>query len=112
MVSEDAAPEAATMAAHSTAVNPTRRERMHNPLLDGQPLPPFLEIRPEHVEPAVREVLTENRARRGARAAHPPPPRAAHRAAPGAPAPRGAHLVAAESPRNGAALPHAPRRRQ
>src|SRR5207302_9340810 len=62
MVSEDAAPEAATMAAHSTAVNPTRRERMHNPLLDGQPLPPFLEIRPEHVEPAVREVLTENRA--------------------------------------------------
>src|SRR5436853_602613 len=63
MVSEDAAPEAATMAAHSTAVNLTRRERMHNPLLDGQPLPPFLEIRPEHVEPAVREVLTENRAR-------------------------------------------------
>src|SRR5437764_1657332 len=36
---------------------------MHNPLLDGQPLPPFLEIRPEHVEPAVREVLTENRVR-------------------------------------------------
>src|SRR5437667_4200189 len=63
MVSEDAAPEAATMAAHSTAVNLTRRERMYNPLLDGQPLPPFLEIRPEHVEPAVREVLTENRAR-------------------------------------------------
>ena len=51
------------MAAHSTAVNLTRRERMHNPLLDGQPLPPFLEIRPEHVEPAVREVLTENRVR-------------------------------------------------
>src|SRR5205085_2912203 len=63
MVSEDAAPEAATMAAHSTAVNPTRRERMHNPLLDGQPLPQFLQIRPEHVEPAVREVLTQNRAR-------------------------------------------------
>ncbi len=36
---------------------------MENPLLNERPLPQFLEIRPEHVEPAVREVLTENRAR-------------------------------------------------
>jgi oligopeptidase A len=36
---------------------------MHNPLLLEQPLPQFLEIRPEHVEPAVREILSENRAR-------------------------------------------------
>jgi oligopeptidase A len=36
---------------------------MHNPLLGGQPLPDFLDIRPEHVEPAVREVLAENRVR-------------------------------------------------
>src|SRR4030088_3120533 len=36
---------------------------MANPLLGEQPLPQFLQIRPEHVEPAVREVLTENRAR-------------------------------------------------
>jgi oligopeptidase A len=36
---------------------------MHNPLLLEQPLPQFLEIRPEHVEPALREVLTRNRAR-------------------------------------------------
>jgi oligopeptidase A len=38
-------------------------KRMPNPLLLEQPLPQFLEIRPEHVEPAVREVLSENRAR-------------------------------------------------
>src|ERR1700694_3102574 len=36
---------------------------MENPLLGQEPLPQFLQIRPEHVEPAVREVLTENRAR-------------------------------------------------
>ena len=36
---------------------------MENPLLGREPLPQFLQIRPEHVEPAVREVLTENRAR-------------------------------------------------
>src|SRR5882762_11524010 len=41
----------------------TPRDRMENPLLGQQPLPQFLQIRPEHVEPAVREVLTENRAR-------------------------------------------------
>ncbi len=36
---------------------------MENPLLGQGPLPQFLQIRPEHIEPAVREVLTENRAR-------------------------------------------------
>jgi oligopeptidase A len=36
---------------------------MHNPLLREQPLPQFPEIRPEHVEPALRELLTGNRAR-------------------------------------------------
>src|ERR1700736_40808 len=36
---------------------------MENPLLGQEPLPQFLQIRPEHVEPAVREVLTETRAR-------------------------------------------------
>jgi len=36
---------------------------MENPLLGQEPLPQFLEIRPEHVEPAVRELLSENRAR-------------------------------------------------
>ena len=41
----------------------TPRERMENPLLGQEPLPQFLRIRPEHVEPAVREVLTQNRAR-------------------------------------------------
>src|SRR5256885_9696015 len=41
----------------------TPRDRMENPLLGQEPLPQFLKIRPEHVEPAVREVLTENRAR-------------------------------------------------
>jgi oligopeptidase A len=36
---------------------------MQNPLLNPDPLPQFLQIRPEHVEPAVREVLSQNRAR-------------------------------------------------
>jgi oligopeptidase A len=36
---------------------------MANPLLDQEPLPQFVQIRPEHVEPAVRELLTDNRAR-------------------------------------------------
>ena len=36
---------------------------MQNPLLNPEPLPQFLQIRPEHVEPAVREVLSQNRAR-------------------------------------------------
>jgi oligopeptidase A len=36
---------------------------MQNPLLGHEGLPPFAQIRPEHVEPAVREVLAENRAR-------------------------------------------------
>ena len=36
---------------------------MENPLLGQEPLPQFLKIRPEHVEPAVRELLSEHRAR-------------------------------------------------
>ena len=36
---------------------------MDNPLLGQEPLPQFLRIRPEHVEPAVRELLSQNRAR-------------------------------------------------
>ena len=38
---------------------------MDNPLLDRDALPQFTRIRPEHVEPAVREQLSENRARIG-----------------------------------------------
>jgi len=34
-----------------------------NPLLQNHELPPFSSIRPEHVEPAVRKVLDENRAK-------------------------------------------------
>ena len=36
---------------------------MDNPLLAEQDLPAFRQIRPEHVEPAVRELLAANRAR-------------------------------------------------
>src|SRR5579859_7087122 len=36
---------------------------MENPLLGQEPLPPFARIRPEHVEPAVRELLERSRAR-------------------------------------------------
>src|SRR2546428_646622 len=36
---------------------------MENPLLGHEPLPRFAQIRPEHVEPAVRELLTRSRAR-------------------------------------------------
>jgi len=36
---------------------------MENPLLERQSLPPFSRIRPEHVEPAVREVLAQSRER-------------------------------------------------
>jgi oligopeptidase A len=36
---------------------------MDNPLLRVESLPPFTDIRPEHVEPAVRELLAHNRAR-------------------------------------------------
>jgi oligopeptidase A len=36
---------------------------MDNPLLGDDPLPRFVQIRPEHVEPAVREILNRNRAR-------------------------------------------------
>jgi oligopeptidase A len=38
---------------------------MENPLLGGDGLPQFVAIRPEHVEPAVREILAANRARIG-----------------------------------------------
>jgi oligopeptidase A len=38
---------------------------MDNPLLGHESLPQFLSIRPEHVEPAVRELLSANRARLG-----------------------------------------------
>ena len=36
---------------------------MDNPLLGEHALPRFVQIRPEHVEPAVRELLERNRAR-------------------------------------------------
>ena len=36
---------------------------MENPLLGHEPLPPFARIRPEHVEPGVRELLERGRAR-------------------------------------------------
>lgn len=36
---------------------------MTNPLLASHELPPFSAIRPEHVEPAIRQVLDDNRAR-------------------------------------------------
>jgi oligopeptidase A len=42
---------------------------MENPLLAHEPLPPFTQIRPEHVEPAVREMLAAGRARIGELAA-------------------------------------------
>jgi oligopeptidase A len=35
---------------------------MTNPLLDSRELPAFSAIRPEHIEPAIRQVLDENRA--------------------------------------------------
>ncbi len=35
---------------------------MTNPLLESHELPPFSAIRPEHIEPAIRQVLDENRA--------------------------------------------------
>jgi oligopeptidase A len=38
---------------------------MENPLLGREPLPPFALIRPEHVEPGVREILERSRARIG-----------------------------------------------
>ncbi|HMN45192.1 MAG TPA: M3 family metallopeptidase [Povalibacter sp.] len=36
---------------------------MTNPLLQSHDLPPFSAIRPEHIEPAIRQVLDENRAK-------------------------------------------------
>ena len=46
---------------------------MANPLLDQQALPQFVQIRAEHVEPAVRELLDANRARVEELAATPDP---------------------------------------
>ena len=46
---------------------------MHNPLLAGHELPPFAEIRPEHVEPAVRELLDRGRNRLAAVSSTPEP---------------------------------------
>src|SRR5260370_35422052 len=62
-------PKAATMARTLTP-----RDRMENPLLGQEPLPQFLQIRPEHVEPAVREGLPQNRARIEGLASLPQPP--------------------------------------
>jgi oligopeptidase A len=45
----------------------------NNPLLRPAPLPAFDEIRPEHVEPAIRDLLADNRARISAIAAAPAP---------------------------------------
>src|SRR6185312_5206581 len=42
---------------------PAAETRMENPLLGPEPLPPFARIRPEHVEPGVRELLERSRAR-------------------------------------------------
>ena len=47
--------------------------RMENPLTRWESLPPFAEIKPEHVEPAVDAVLAENRAAIGQLAALPAP---------------------------------------
>ena len=38
---------------------------MDNPLLDQDALPQFMRIRPEHVEAAVRQLLSVNRERIG-----------------------------------------------
>ncbi len=46
---------------------------MENPLLDSGPPPPFADIRPEHIEPALRAVLDQNRARIAQLAALPDP---------------------------------------
>jgi hypothetical protein len=35
---------------------------MNNPLLAPSALPPFARIRPEHIEPAIRAILADNRA--------------------------------------------------
>jgi oligopeptidase A (EC:3.4.24.70). Metallo peptidase. MEROPS family M03A len=50
-----------TMITNSSSV-PLRMNRMNNPLLDQTGLPRFAEIRPEHVAPAIDQLLAENRA--------------------------------------------------
>jgi oligopeptidase A len=47
------------------AAGKSAEARMDNPLLAQEALPAFKSIRPEHVEPAVRELLAANRARIG-----------------------------------------------
>src|SRR3982074_49426 len=42
---------------------PPAETPMETPLLGREPLPPFARIRPEHVEPGVRELLARSRAR-------------------------------------------------
>ena len=55
---------AAAPGARAATMAPPRHDaRMDNPLLAEQALPRLRQIRPEHVEPAVRELLAENRAR-------------------------------------------------
>ena len=39
----------------------TQRITMSNPLLNMQGLPPFSKIKAEHVEPAINELLDQNR---------------------------------------------------
>ena len=46
---------------------------MSNPLLDSHTLPPFSQIRPEHVEPAIRELIARNKAAIEALLAQPGP---------------------------------------
>jgi len=61
----------------AAAVPPVRSATMaapmDNPLLGQDPLPRFVQIRPEHVEPAMRELLTRSRVRLGELAALPAP---------------------------------------
>ena len=42
----------------------------HNPLLASHELPPFDEIRPEHVVPAIEKLLADNRSAIDALVAH------------------------------------------
>ena len=45
---------------------------MPNPLLQPYDLPPFAEIRAEHVKPAIEQILADNRAQLDALLANPP----------------------------------------
>ncbi len=86
---------------------------MENPLLGQEPLPQFLKIRPEHVEPAVRELLLANRARVEELSTPGAPDLRKRRGADGGTAPsHHAHLVPGEPPERGAQLRGAARRLQ